>query len=170
MCNYYRPQAEGNVSTIGLMTTRSLIGLVTALSVRILVECCVVRCQNGLILSVPPSLQPEPQAPNQFQYPKPTHGIMLALMVMWSLSWPSLLWWGITQVFSRTRPKYPQIYKVISSSTDLTMLCFFLHYTIRGYLHNGGIEHDAVKTSGQLYNTAFLGNKETSGLMNIGSE
>ena len=45
---YYRPQGEGNVltgvclSTIGLMVTRSLLGLVTVRLVRILLECFLV--------------------------------------------------------------------------------------------------------------------------------
>ena len=56
-----------------------------------LLQCVTIRGQSGLILSVPPSLPPEPQAPNQLQDPKPTHGIMLVLMVMWSLLMPSLL-------------------------------------------------------------------------------
>ena len=46
--HFYRPQGEGNVftgvrlSTIGLMATRSLLGLITALSLRILLECFLV--------------------------------------------------------------------------------------------------------------------------------
>ena len=37
----------------------------------------------------------------------------------------------VMMILSRTRSKYLQVYKVISSSTDLTMLGFLLHYTIR---------------------------------------
>ena len=46
--DHYRPQGEGNVftgvylSTIGLMATRSLLGLVTTREVHILLECFLV--------------------------------------------------------------------------------------------------------------------------------
>ena len=52
---FYRPQGEGNVSTgvclstIGLMATRSVLGHVTARSVRILLECFLVPFVCALI-------------------------------------------------------------------------------------------------------------------------